>query len=291
MSLIIGTLIDRNGVMQDGTKQVSVNCSEITTPPVQAWIVPNPTFTGYNFPTYTAPSPGTAFDIEVVEVKVGTDTYRFSGLLSQFITLCNQCCDAESFILTPIAYTPLVLQQPPIWTDNGDCTCTSTYNYRLPADGGGKAYTLKFYCNGVLIGTSTSFTTVAAALAYAIANWGAYGTWTLSGSVLILTNGDTPACNNSSIVVTYTTRDYCISLAGLSGLTFNQLYTNNVIIATGTKTISTPAAFVTAMQPFISDGTLTAHTNSVQYHGTGLPQSIRLNTALIASFNVGGCAT
>ncbi len=291
MSFIIGTLIDRNGIMQSGDKQVSINCSQITQPPVQAWIVPNPSYTGYNFPTYTTPVPGTAFDIEVVEVKIGTDTYRLSGVLSQFVDLCNQCCDDESFVLTPVAYTPLVNQQSPILTDNGDCTCSSTYNFRLPADGGGKAYTLKFYCNGTLIGTSSSFTTVAAALAYAVANWSAYGTWTLSGSILILTNGDPATCEHASVVVTYTSRYYCISLSGLSGLTFNIYRTGNVDVAIGTHTISTPAAFVTQMQPFVGDGILTAHTSSVEYHGTGLPQAIKLDAATIASFAAGGCST
>lgn len=295
MSLIIGTLIDRNGILYTGDKQVSINCAQITTPPVQAWITPNPSFTGYNFPTFTEPSPATAFDIKVVQVSVGTDTYRLSGDVDQFISLCNQCCDAESYTLTPIAYTPLTTQSAPVYVDNGDCTCSSFYYFRLPEDSETpKAYTVKFYCNGVLIGTSSSFTTVAAALAYAQANWGAYGTWTLTDSVLTLENAATPVCTHASVTVTFTTRDYCLDIHLLNGLTFDTYVTDGYSAATGTIAISATgaAALVVALQPFVSDGTLTAYSaNRIHYSGTGLPQSLKLGAATIASFSAGTCAS
>lgn len=295
MSLIIGTLIDRNGIIYADGTQVSINCAQITQPPVQCWIVPNPSFTGYNFPQFTAPSPSSAFDIECVQVKIGTDTFRLSGLLSELIELCNQCCEADSFTLTPIAYTPLTPQAAPVFIDNGDCTCSSFYYFRLPADSDTpKAFTIKFYCNGVLIGTSSTFTTVAQALAYAQANWAAYGTWTLDGAVLTLENATNPVCTHANLVVTYTTRTYCLDIHLLNGLTFNQYVTDGFVSETGTIAISSTGAtaLVAQLQPFVGDGTLTAYSlNRVLYTGTGLPQALKLNGSTIATFTSGTCAS
>lgn len=106
--------------------------------------------------------------------------------------LCNTCCaaspggepDASAGAPGNIIPTLLHMAVGQIDQDCSDDSCTYSYYDVLPTDST-VTYNLQFACNGVLTSSgNTKFTTKAAALAWAVTNLAAYGTWTLSGQVL-----------------------------------------------------------------------------------------------------------
>lgn len=117
--------------------------------------------------------------------------------------LCNACCatspggEADATAGAPGNIIPTLLFMADGNSDQNCATGTCTYSYydTLPANET-VTYSISFAHDGVLSTSgSTKFTTIAAALAYAVANWGAFGDWSLSGQQLKVT-GSTSAVGN-----------------------------------------------------------------------------------------------
>lgn len=114
--------------------------------------------------------------------------------------LCNACCatspggEADATAGAPGNIIPTLL-----FMSNGDSdqncatgVCTYSYYDTLPTDST-VTYSISFAHNGVnSTSGSTKFTTKAAALAYAVANFGSFGSWSLVGQQLKVT-GSTSA--------------------------------------------------------------------------------------------------
>lgn len=145
---------------------------------------------------------GSSASFPVARVKNGFDEYYIiadlagsppTGEVNQEIAdACNACCDEGSppgeteVVATPASIIP-ELQYMAVGKITQDCAngiCTYDYFDTLPANGT-ETYSLQFSCAGQLYTSgATTFTTIAAALAYAVANWGSVGTWTLTGNQL-----------------------------------------------------------------------------------------------------------
>lgn len=106
--------------------------------------------------------------------------------------LCNACCatspggEADATAGAPGNIIPTLMKMADGDSDQNCATGVCTYSYydTLPTDGT-VTYSISFAHNGVLSTSgSTKFTTKAAALAYAVANWSAFATFTLTGQQL-----------------------------------------------------------------------------------------------------------
>lgn len=250
--------------------------------------------TYWNYPTQEEAT-GTAIGFEVVKVNVGFDEYFLAGdslapsatLGDELARLCNTCCgDTEP----ELDFTSVPALNP---TSGGistqDCEtgdCTYLYLDTLPANADGLAYTLTFSRNGTT-STSTTFTTIAAALAYAQANWNASGTWSLSGNTLKLTGS---SYTNASISHSLVNQSFCLTLVASD--TFNQVTNNGITTDLGSTIVFTNVA---ALIPFISayfaDGTLTAFSSTkLNYSGTGVPGTIKMDGVVVRTWATGACA-
>lgn len=250
--------------------------------------------TWWNYPTQEeAVAPAIGF--EVAKVKVGFDEYYVAGdslapsetLGDELARLCNTCCgDTEP----ELDFTSVPTLNP---TSGGistqDCNtgdCTYLYLDALPADADDKAFTLTFSRNGTT-STSSTFTTIADALAYAIANWSASGTWTLAGNVLKLTGS---SYTNASISHTLVAQSFCLTL--VADDTFNEVTNNGTTTAIGSTIVFTNvAALIPLISSFFQDGTLTAFsTTKLNYSGTGNPGTIKLDGVVVRTWAAGACA-
>lgn len=159
----------------------------------------------WNFPPTLTEKGGSTASFPAARVKNGWDEYYIiadlegsppTGTVNQLIAdACNACCDSasppgeEEVVATPDDIIP-ALQYMAVGKITQDCAngiCTYDYFDTLPADGT-ETYSLQFSCAGQLYSSgATTFTTKAAALAYAQANWGSVGTWALNGNQLSVT--------------------------------------------------------------------------------------------------------
>lgn len=150
----------------------------------QTWKFP-PVLTAATLPAVSFPAAyvkSNGHDYYIIANQDESPAEPINEIISE---LCNQCC-AASPGGEPEAVATVVNIIPPLYAmANGkitqDCstgTCTYSYFDTLPTDSTNN-YSITFVCGGVAhTSGNTKFTTIAAALAWAIANLGAYGTWT-----------------------------------------------------------------------------------------------------------------
>lgn len=261
----------------------------------QYYINSNDEQTYWNYPTTTeAVSPAVGF--EVVKVNVGFDEYFVVGdslepsatLGDELARLCNTCCgDTEPELTFDDGIPTLNPTSGGISTQ--DCAtgdCTYLYLDLLPANADGLAYTLTFSRNGTT-STSTTFTTIAAALAYAQANWSASGTWSLDGNVLKLTGS---SYTNASISHNLVAQSFCLTLVASDE--FNQVTNNGVTTNLGSTIVFTNVAdLIPFISAYFADGTLTAFsTTKLNYSGTGVPGTIKMDGVVVRTWATGACA-
>lgn len=289
------TVVMKNGLDFTGCPTVvHLPCPSGTVISGDAWYMnSNDAQTYWNYPTQVAAvSPAIGF--EVARVQVGFNEYFVAGdslapsstLGDELARLCNTCCgDTEP----ELDFTEVPALNP---TSGGistqDCAtgdCTYLYIDLLPADADGLAYSLTFSRNGTT-STSTNFTTIAAALAYAQANWQQSGTWSLSGNALKLTGS---SYTNASISHNLVNQTFCLTLVASD--TFNQVTNNGTTTDIGSTIVfTTVAALIPFVSEFFQDGTLTASsTTKMSYVGTGKPGTIKLDGVVVRTWATGAC--
>ncbi len=240
------------------------------------WMSPYPCINGICY--QKLPASQTDFDIQVVEVETAAGvTFYLNGTLEDYVDKCNECCGSTPE-LTPIPIPVYIPNGTICANDDGDYV----FRFFVATVGSTQTFTAKIYINGALAGTSTAVASPAALLVYALANWSAYGTWTISDTnMLILTS-----TSQSNVVVqtTLVASDYC--LAPTFPVTFDEitLVGNNGV----DRTITLPAPVTAATNVqlaaalsspvnYFADGTLTtAVAVKVNYNGTGQPKTISL---------------
>lgn len=138
------------------------------------------------FPVARAVTYGTEYYIIADQGSPSTDVNQIVA------NACSQCCVTSpagepSVGATASSIIPTLqhMTTGKITQDCTDGTCTYDYFDTLPADSPEPEYNLQFSCGGVLYTSgAVHFETIAAALAWAQANWSALATWTLSGNQL-----------------------------------------------------------------------------------------------------------
>lgn len=159
----------------------------------QTWLYPPkpeaPALPRNFFPAAQAVSNGHVYWI-IADIGGSPPELEVSQLVAD---ACNTCCDESSPGGTPtVSATPADIipdlahmAKGQIDQDCSDGSCTYSYFDKLPTDAEALTYSLQFNCGGInRTSGGTTFGTIAAALAWAQANWGFLGTWALSGSRL-----------------------------------------------------------------------------------------------------------
>jgi len=297
----MGSAVSINAeIIAVGTDFAYVNCNPAQTVAIDCatatvkgewWMSPYPCLKGICY--HKLPTSQTAFDIKVVEVETKEGvTYYLSGALTDYVDKCNSCCGTTPD-LTP-STIPVYIPNGTICPD-ADGNCVS--NFRVPSVGSGQTFTASIYINGAAgsPATSSAVATPAALLVYALANWAAYGTWTLANNTLTLTS--TSYCN-VVVQLALVASDYCI--APTFPITFDEILRDGDNGATVTYTLPTPvtvannvqlAAALSSPINYFADGTLTtAVATKVNYNGTGQPISIRLAGVVVNSWTHAVCS-
>ena len=143
---------------------------------------------------------------------------------------------------------------------------------------------------------STTLASPAAALAYALSNWSAYGTWTLvDGNTLVLTS-TTTTCLNAFVELQ--AEAYC--LAPTFPVTFDTVKRSgdNGAVDTFTLPVAITAsdnvalkAALTSPIDYFADGALgTTVTGKLDYLGTGVPIEIKLGAVSKGTWSAGACS-
>lgn len=271
------------GTIIDGKKWY-INSNDLQT----EWTVPN------TVASTTNPS------FEVAHVTIGTNDLFIVGTvtpgtaLNQTLAdLCSTCCGTTEPVLAYLAANIPTLAPVSGGISTQDCNtgiCTYEYLDKLPSNASLKSYTVTFICGATTVGTSTTVTTIAAALAYAVANWASYGTWALVGDTLTLTGS---ACVSGAVYHTLQNHSYCVTF--VNGNAFNQINHNGTVVSIGQTVTYTTVGGITPVRTivddFFLDGTLsTFDVNQMGYVGTGNPVSFLLNGVVVASWGAGACS-
>lgn len=206
---------------------------------------------------------------------------------------CSGCCSDDSPPVEPeVVATPadIIPTLNPVGDGiiNQNCTtgeCTYGYEELLPDDAVGLLYTVSFIC-GSTKATSTPVATIAAALAYAQANWPSYGTWSLDGNVLKVVG---TTCKAGTVSYELQDQTFTLDFANDGTDTFNQVKNNGYVVGVGnTLTASDMAALIITLQPYFGDGTLSVSSegnNTISYTGTGIPNDVRLDGVVVSSWS------
>lgn len=227
--------------------------------------------------------------IQAVEVLTALDGESFflSGTIADYNAKCDLCCGSTP-TLTPIAI--------PTWIPCTNICADADGNYifssRVQTLASGQTMTLTFYADSTLVGTSSAVASPAAALAYALANWDDYGTWSLNGNTLILTS-TTVQC--ATVIVALTEKSYCLTVS--YPFTFDEITRSGDNGATisypldPAKTVANEAALDTLLTPYFTDGTVThAVSGKVQYTGTGRPFLLKLADSTVGTWTTAACS-
>jgi hypothetical protein len=129
--------------------------------------------------------------------------------------------------------------------------------------------------------------TIAAALAWAQANWGAYGVWSAVGATGIKLSGTT--VKKGKLQLTFLAQDWCMVI--VAAQTFNQVKNGTKVFDLGQVIAVVDAnQVIAAIKDYFADGVLTAFSpTKIQYHGPNVPGGILLNAAVIDAFTAGVC--
>jgi hypothetical protein len=132
------------------------------------------------------------------------------------------------------------------------------------------------------------FASVAAALTWLQANWGAYGTWSAVGTtgIKLESGGVTKGYFDLRLQKV----DSCVTIAAAQVID-RIVHNGREYLLGKTITISTAAALIPLIKDYFADGTLTAFSSTkINYNGYGVPTSLKNGSTVVASFSVGACS-
>lgn len=301
MNITAQAFADNNGKVFDNAcsgctpQYISLN-SETDTVYDQYYIAPHQTG-GWKLPSPIATN--VAGEVTVTKVKkFQGKTYYILATLAEVQNAFASCCGSLAISITPATLTCPPIQQCPPCTPNAQNIPAYTYYVSLPlvtAPQTQNGFQIYLYGNGTLLGTSPTFTTAAAALAWVTANWANFGTWALDSTQTQL-QWTTIAYACGAMLTNSDSASYYLSLSALVGQTFNQIQENGTtsnlpLPVTIANSVGSANAIVAALQPYMQDGTLSVQTTGgnyyVQYTGSGYPQTILNNGTTIGSWAAG----
>jgi hypothetical protein len=272
-------------------QSVAIDCATATVKG-EWWMSPYPCLKGICF--QKLPASQTAFDIKVVEVETKEGvTYYLSGALTDYVDKCNSCCGTTPNL------TPSTI---PVYIPNGticpDADGNYIFRFFIPTVGSTQTFTASIYIDGAAgsPATSSAVASPAALLTYALANWAAYGTWTIEDTnVLVLTS---TSQSNVALTRALVASDYC--LAPTFPVTFDEIIIVGNNGVDRTITLPAPVTAATNVQlaaalsspvNYFADGTLTtAVAVKVNYNGTGQPKTIKLAGVLKGTWTHAVCS-
>lgn len=214
--------------------------------------------------------------------------------------LCNGCCGTNPALANYVVPVPIVEDSPCPDVPGG--TPTYTYEFLLPANPNSLNIALAGSFNGSY-GTPTptvgGYANYAAIQTWLAANWSAYGTWTQHtvGSNTFQKLVSTTSIS-AGVQFGLVPKNYCLAIpAGTNNI--NTLTADGVDIPLGftlAMNPSNPQALFNALAPYLNqDNGLsfrtagTPATSKIGYNGTLVPQSVKLDASVIASFTSGVC--
>jgi hypothetical protein len=132
------------------------------------------------------------------------------------------------------------------------------------------------------------FATVADALTWVQANWGAYGTWTAVGTkgIKLSSEGVTKGYFDLRLQNT----SHCVTIAAAQVI--NRIIHNGRTYDLGKNiTIVDAATLIPQIKDYFADGDLTAFSaTKINYAGLGVPGSLNNGSTVVTSFAAGACA-
>lgn len=219
-----------------------------------------------------------------------------NGTVGDWVNKCNQCC-GTSPTMTVVTPPPVVIEQEPCPTDPGG-VLTRTFFDLYPDNPNSLNIGMIGSFNGSFPGVqppSAGFATPALALAWAQANWAAYGTWTNQNAAtkLQLVSTTTLTAGFSLFLVP---EIYCLEIAAYNGDEVNQIVISGQTIDIDQLTIETanPQALYFAIADllpglqFLQDSN-NANAPYIQYTGLQVPVKLMLDGVDVAVFTSGVC--
>lgn len=213
---------------------------------------------------------------------------------SIFTDLCNACCgDTPS--------TPAYVPPAPV---TEDCPCIGadgnyTYQWPMPANPNGLPISLSGSFNNAygVPSPNASYANNAAVLAWLLANWAGYGTWTLTGTILKLVSA-TAKCAGLNLALIGKT--YC--LAGGAAVTADSIVIQTNATGPVTTTITFPdgpvtfdSASIASLQYVLARLLVglfrinAGPSNKLQYIGQQVPVKLQLAGVDKTAFTSGIC--
>lgn len=253
----------------------------------EQWMVPrreNGVFSDYDFDF--APTAPTTDSVRVVRLKNENtqETIWILGTESDWLERINGCC-GETPVMPQITYVdPVSIETPCCQTEPVDpADCFYPYQAVAPALIDGQALVLSGSCGGTPFtptAPADGFATPALALAWAQANWGAYGTFTAITNDESETIGlrlESETCKTGLLNLTLLVQSFCMDITSQVGEDFNAIEHNGEVFPLGfTAQVGQQAqTTIDIIESFFADGTLTApDQDKINYTGTGVPVSI-----------------
>lgn len=232
-----------------------------------------------------------AFKAVRLQNNINNDIIYILGTETQWLNNANACCGATPVMDSVTIPSPLIEQEPCCNTTLTESVCSYEFRSAAPPFVAGQKLTVTGDNNGTAFTPSApgaGFASVAAALAWVQANWGAYGTWTAEGTNGIKLASATVSIGNFNM--TLLSQSWCMTIVAAE--TFDTAKNRNVAFAVGkVVTVATAAQVITEIAPYFADGVLSAFsTTKIQYVGTGFPNGILLGTTPVRSFVAGACS-
>jgi hypothetical protein len=132
------------------------------------------------------------------------------------------------------------------------------------------------------------FASVAAALTWLQANWGAYGTWSAVGTtgIKLESNGVTKGYFDLRLQDVVS----CVVIAAAQVID-RVVHNGREYLLNKSITIVDAATLIPQIKDYFADGTLTAFSSTkITYTGKGIPTSLKNGSTVVDSFSVGACS-
>lgn len=213
------------------------------------------------------------------------------GTETEWIDFANNCCGETPEMTEVEIPSPLIEDEPCCDSTIVATECSYEFNTTAPVLVVGQKLTLTGDNNGVEFtpaAPGAGFANVAAALAWAIANWGAYGTFTAVGTLGIKLTTDSISKGNFNMALL--AQAWCMTIVVADE--FDTVKNLNVASSLGkTVVVATATQVITEIKDYFADGVLTAFSaTKINYFGTGVPNGILSGTTVVRSFVAGACA-
>lgn len=215
------------------------------------------------------------------------------GTVANWATRVNECCDGAAGDMPQITLQLANLTDEPCPTEVVADPAIS-YDYfavhSTPIIVGQKL-TVVGQNNGVSFtpaAPGAGFATVAAALTWVQANWGAYGTFTAEGTTGIKMVSTSVKKGRFELAL----QDVLFCMTISAAQVFNQVKNGNTTFDQGgSVTVVDATQVIAAIKGNFADGTLTAFSaTKILYTGKNVPGGILLNGVSVAAFSAGACA-